>query len=103
MRYKNIIKAMIFFIIGTLISLYIACIGITNGNFHICIAACINELMLLAFLYMGLAHKKYGKFVINTSDPKKDIYTVQLDNVTSLTNKDEIVLEVCVDNNRSPQ
>lgn len=94
---------MMFFIIGTLTSLCITYIGITNGNFHICIAACTNELMLLALLYMGLAHKKYGRFVINTSDPKKDIYTMQLDEIASLTNKDEIILEVCVDDNRSPQ
>ena len=99
MRYKNLIK-IIFFVIGTITSIYI---GIMTSNTHICIAACINELMLLALLYTGLAHKKYGKFVINTSDPKKDIYTVQLDEIASLTNKDEIVLEVCVDDNRSPQ
>lgn len=98
MRYKNYFKAMIFFIMGTFSALYVAYIGITEVNTLLCVSACINELMLLALLYMGLAHKKYGRFVINTSDPKKDIYTVQIDEVASLKNKDKIILEVYVDN-----
>ena len=102
MRYKNLIK-IIFFVIGTLAILYVTYIGIIETNTRLCIVAWVNELMLLALSYMGLTHKKYGQFVINTSDPKKDIYTVQLDDVASLTNKDEIILEVCVDDNRGPQ
>lgn len=92
-----------FFVIGTFSALYAAYIGITEVNILLCVSACINELTLLVLLYMKLAHKKYGRFVINTSDPKKDIYTVQLDEIASLSNKDEIILEVYVDNKCGPQ
>lgn len=102
MIYKKLIN-ITFFVMGTFSALYAAFIGITEVNTLLCVSACINELMLLALLHMVLSHKKYGRFVINTSDPKKDIYTVQLDEIASLSNKDEIILEVYVDDKCSSQ
>lgn len=103
MRYKNIRATLISIIIGTSAMLCIAYVGITAAKYSLCVAACINELLLLYLLYNRLAHKKYGRLVINTSNPKKDIYSIQLDELCEISNKDEIILEVYVDDKCSSQ
>lgn len=103
MRYKNIRATLISIIIGTSAMLCIVYAGITAAKYSLCVEACINELMLLYLLYSRLAHKKYGRLVINTSNPKKDIYSIQLDELCEISNKDEIILEVYVDDKCSSQ